>query len=224
MQYLIANWKANKNIEEIHAWFETFLTLLEQDENVTHALESKDLHIIVCPSFPFLLTVKELTKHTGLSVGAQDISVKTPGKYTGEVPATLVHDMTEYVIIGHSERRSYFGETEEMIKEKITQANENAIIPIACLRNTEDIRSEHTPIIAYEPVSAIGSGQNEEPALVLEMKLKLSLRTDQFFLYGGSVTRDNIATYAQTGEIDGYLVGTASLDARHFFDLAKAII
>ena len=224
MQYLIANWKANKNLEEIHDWFETFLTLLEQDEKVTHALESQEIHIIICPSFPFLLTVKELTKNTGLSVGAQDISVKAPGKYTGEVPAVLISNIAEYTIIGHSERRSYFGETEEIIKEKIALATSNDITSISCLRNSEDIVPQNATIIAYEPVSAIGSGQNEEPALVMEMKRRLNLGTEQSFLYGGSVTRDNISAYAQTGEISGYLVGTASLDATHFFELARAIL
>lgn len=224
MQYLIANWKANKTLEEIHAWFETFLTLLEQDENLTRALESKNLHIIVCPAFPFLLTVKELTKNTGLSVGAQDISVKAPGKYTGEVPAALIRDIAEYTIIGHSERRSNFGETEEIVKEKIALATGNDITSIACIRTSEDIIPQHATIIAYEPVSAIGSGQNEDPALVIEMKRRLNLGTEQSFLYGGSVTRDNIAEYVHTREIDGYLVGTASLDAQHFFDLAKAVL
>lgn len=223
MQYLIANWKAQKTHPEIQEWMNTFVTLIECNDAITQALESQKLTIIICPSHPFILTVKDLSKNTGLYVGSQDISPKEPGKYTGEVPAQLLNDIVEFAIIGHSERRFHFQESEEIIAQKILHCSGNHIQPILCVRGVQDKVYPPAHIIAYEPVAAIGTGQNEEPQLVVETKKKLDLPSETYFLYGGSVTKDNIKAYIDTGEIDGYLVGTASLDAEHFFQLAQLL-
>lgn len=224
MQYLIANWKAQMTYENVKEWITLYKKTLSQNGPVQEAIASGSLTIVICPSYPFIPYVLEQLKDTKIHLGSQDVSEKESGKYTGEVTAAALKDMAEYAIVGHSERRSHFAESDSQISQKITQCNNNAIQPILCVRNTEDQLQHNIKIVAYEPVAAIGSGQNEDPALVVDMKKRLSLPQGCSFLYGGSVSRDNIADYARTKEIDGYLVGTASLDAEHFLALAEQLI
>ncbi len=223
MIYLIANWKAQQTLSQMQEWVDTFSTLLEADEEVSNAIASNKLQIIVCPEYPFILAAKEMLTHSGLHIGAQNVSSKEMGKYTGEVPAEILTDIVDYAIVGHSERRSHFHETDEEIAQKIIQCKQHSLNPVLCIRGESDNIPDGVKIIAYEPVGAIGSGQNEDANLVLEMKDKLKLSEDTIFLYGGSVSKDNIMSYANSGKIDGYLVGTASLDASHFFALAKLL-
>ncbi|CAN5147417.1 triose-phosphate isomerase [soil metagenome] len=224
MQYLIANWKTEITFAEIQIWTATFTKLISENSSVNAAIENKDLCIVVCPPYPFIAYVEEQLQDIGVYVGSQDVSKKDQGKYTGEVTAQVLRRMVDFAIVGHSERRTNFKETDEDIAEKIQQCTANDIQPILCIRGTEDKIPAESKIIAYEPVAAIGTGQNADPASVVEMKKQLALAEDVSFLYGGSVKKENIRSYHDTGEIQGYLVGSASLDATNFCWLALELI
>lgn len=224
MQYLIANWKAELTYADAQEWVTLFARLLSENNSVTSAIQDKKLSIIVCPPYPFIPFVKDNLQNKGILIGSQDISSKERGKYTGEVTAHAMKDIIQYAIVGHSERRVHCNETDAQVFEKIMQCANNAIQPILCIRDTNDTLHAEAKIIAYEPVAAIGSGQNEDAAAVIEMKKKLMIPAATTFLYGGSVDRDNIRQYTQTGEIHGFLVGSASLHADHFFSLAQELL
>ncbi len=224
MIYLIANWKSEQSSYDIKEWITIFRNVLSQNEKVKNAINAKTLSIIICPPYPFISYISEQLEGTGIHIGSQDISSKEPGKYTGEVTAAVLKGLIDHAIIGHSERRTHFQETDKIIGEKVTQCVSQEISPILCIRGTMDVLHVGAEIIAYEPVSAIGSGHNEKPSEVVEMKQHLALPENSAFLYGGSVSKVNILAYAATGEIDGYLVGTTSLDPDHFMALADLLI
>ena len=215
MKYLVANWKAQMTLPLITAWVKDFKRRIEKNEQIK---------IIICPPFPFTIYVKEQLKDTpGVAIGSQSLSVMAQGRYTGEVTAEALCDIVTYSIIGHSERRSYIKETEAMIKTQIDRARENSIKQILCVRNAQDQRYPKVDMVAYEPVEAIGTGTNARVTDILYMKKKLSLPSDTLFLYGGSVDDTNISEYLGTNEIDGFLVGTASLSAEKFCAMARKI-
>lgn len=157
-------------------------------------------------------------------VGAQDVSPFAEGAYTGEVSAQQVREFATYVIIGHSERRKDFGETEEIISRKIDQAIKNSLIPIVCISDIKqignlkfEIGNSSSLVVAYEPLSAIGSGEADDPKNADEMARKIKeITPDVFVLYGGSVSAENVHDFTQMPHIDGVLVGGASLDPQEF--------
>ncbi len=220
MKFLIANWKAEMEFPAIQEWVATFSRLFSENKAVQQAIENHTVTIIVCPPFPFIPYVLQQLKHTHINVGMQDVSSQPAGKFTGEVSAKSMEEFVSHAIVGHSERRTHFNESEECIAKKIIQCTAHGIQPILCIRGTQDTLHAHSKIIAYEPPAAIGSGNNEDPLAVVEVKHTLTISPDTAFLYGGSVNRDNAHNYIKTGEIDGFLVGGASLDASHFFELA----
>jgi len=207
MKYLIGNWKANKNIGETHEYIEKFTALYK---------ESDDRTVIVCPSYHLLSSVSRISGLPRVSVGSQDVSTKPFGSFTGEIAAPSLKGMVEYVIIGHSERRKHFGETDDILAAKTKQALDTGLTPIYCIRDEKDAIPERVRFVAYEPVAAIGTGQNEAPEKVLAMKQRLTLPANAVFIYGGSVNAANAGSYLNTGEIDGFLVGKASLDPASF--------
>jgi triosephosphate isomerase (TIM) len=212
MKYIIANWKANKTLLEATQWIKDFIPELEKLRD----LETK-VTIIICPPFPLLSLLKNMTEeYDYIHIGAQDVSSSDAGPMTGEVSAKLLNSLVSYTLVGHSSRRMTFGETEEMIQNKITQAKKYAIEPILCVRNNEDMIYDEVSFVAYEPVAAIGSGNNEGVPETLAMKKQLNLKPGTKYLYGGSVKPDNTASYLQSPEIDGLLVGSASLDPHQF--------
>jgi triosephosphate isomerase len=123
----------------------------------------------------------------------------------------MIADLVKYTIVGHSERRQYFLEDESIIEKKIKQAIKYKIEPILCIRNNQDKIFDEIKIVAYEPVFAIGSGNNEPPEQVFQFKNRLNLPNKVIFLYGGSVNEFNAKDYLKEG-IDGLLIGTASLN------------
>lgn len=222
MKYLVANWKAQMTLPLITAWVTDFKNLISQNERVSDALKNKVFEIIICPPSPFILYVKNnLADAPGVTVGSQSVSVMGQGKYTGEVTAEALRDVVDYSIIGHSERRSIMNESEEIIKNQIDQAQKNGIKQILCVRNTQDQIYDGVNMLAYEPTEAIGTGANAAVGDVLKMKQKLSFPTETPFLYGGSADATNMTEYLDTGEVDGFLVGTASLSADSFFAMAQ---
>lgn len=224
MKLLIANWKAAITVTEAMEWLHTFLDYVNTN-SIEEKLEANDVHIVICPPFPFLSVVKErCLLYKNINVGAQTISSMGQGAFTGEVTAEFVKEYASYTIIGHSERRKYFHLTEEEIDQQVQQATAQGISSILCVRNEADIIYPDVAHIAYEPVEAIGSGHNAPIQDVLAMKQKLKLPENASFIYGGSVDAENIASYLQTGEINGFLVGTASLHADSFIKLVEAVI
>ncbi|PIZ65597.1 hypothetical protein CO051_01945 [Candidatus Roizmanbacteria bacterium CG_4_9_14_0_2_um_filter_39_13] len=228
MRYLIANWKAQMTKNDIVQWAYEFSTLMqknsEENKALKSALEKNSLQIIICPPFPhIMLTGKLLSDYNGIYMGAQTVSPKEPGKFTGEVTAATLHEICGYVLIGHSERRSHFNESEEDIQNQIQQCVREKIAQILCVRNGNDIVYPEAQIVAYEPSDAIGTGENADVSEVIDMKSKLKLSNDTVFLYGGSVDSDNIEGYLLTGQIDGFLVGTASLDPDKFYQMAVSM-
>lgn len=211
MKYFIANWKANKNLEEVLQWIDIFLK-----NNFDH----DQAKVVICPPnqllYPLIEKVKKLKN---IHLGSQDLSIFDNGSFTGEVTAKMLQEFVQYSIIGHSERRKYFNEKDDDIEKKIIQAQKYHIEPILCVRDERDKIFPSVKIVAYEPVHAIGTGQNEKLGRIFEMKQKLHLPAQIKFIYGGSVNKNNAAEYLSNKEIDGFLIGGASLDPIHFYQI-----
>ncbi len=216
--------------------------------------EVQSVEKILCPPFVYLAVVAAVTQGTTLAVGAQDLHWEEKGAFTGEVSATMLKDYATHVIIGHSERRQYFGETDEGVNKKLRIALEHGLTPIVCVGETgpernagkmEDVlRTQmkgalagvtlpHSAVIAYEPVWAIGTGvaataQDANDAIAFirrEVAASQGEATAQAvrILYGGSMTPANVAELVAQPEVDGGLVGGASLVAESFAQLVQAV-
>ena len=213
MKYFIANWKANINLEEALNWINKFLTMPSRNDR---------FKMVICPPahliFPINLRLKESEI---ISLGVQDLSSFESGNYTGEITAKSLQGLVDYAIIGHSERRKYFNEVYDLLSKKVLLAKKYQIEPIFCVRGENDPIPPSVRIVAYEPVYAIGSGNNEPIGKVLEVKQKLKLPKNAVFIYGGSVNKNNISSYLHCQEIDGLLIGNASLDAKEFHDIVN---
>ncbi len=227
MKYLVANWKANKNLNQAELWTEEFNQLIKSNKKVLAELEKNKLTIIICPAFHLIYPVKQkLIKLPNIFLGAQDVSFFERGSYTGEVSASALIGLVDYAIIGHSERRRYFKENNATIDQKTVLAMDNDIEPILCIRDNHDLIPNKVKLVAYEPIyaigHAIGTGGNEPVNKVLQMKQSLHLDSDVKFLYGGSANENNASSYIKTGQIDGFLIGTASKDPVSFYNTIVA--
>ncbi len=238
---IAANWKMYKTPAQAEEFVKAFLPLVANQE--------RD-EIVLCPSATSLAAVVAATAGSGIAVGAQNMHFAEEGAYTGEIsPLMLKAAGVTHVIIGHSERRQYFDETDELINQKIHSAVKHSLTPILCIgESLEDREAAKTEevllrqcekalkgvvpanaesfVIAYEPVWAIGTGRTATPqiaglahfyirsevARLLGRKAADSIR----ILYGGSVKPDNASALLNQPEIDGALVGGASLDATSF--------
>lgn len=209
--FIVANWKANKTTPEAEEWFQTINSL-----QLTFNKDNKE--IIVCPSFTLLPLVRELIVNSQLSivVGTQDISPFDEGAYTGEVNGKQIKEFTDYVIIGHSERRQNFKETDEMLIKKVLMAQKYLLTPIFCIQEQDTFVPEGVKIVAYEPVAAIGTGNPDTPENAEKVAKAVKEKGVQFVLYGGSVNTQNVSSFTSMESIDGVLVGSASLDASEF--------
>jgi triosephosphate isomerase len=242
------NWKMNKSLEEARALTAEVIALAKAEVK-------GNAKMILCVPFPYLLNVKEQLLGTPIQVGAQNCSDQESGAFTGEVSAAMLKSIgTPYVIIGHSERRQYFGEDGKLLARKTDKALAHSLTPIFCCGEPLDIREKGTHedlvrkqveeslfhlsseslqkvVIAYEPVWAIGTGktatsqQAQDMHAVIRKHLakKYGNATAQEIpiLYGGSVKPDNAKELFSCPDVDGGLVGGASLKARHFIDIAK---
>lgn len=224
MKYFVANWKEHKNLKEALTWAKEFGALLKKDSKILRKLNGDEIKIIVCPPFPLLIPFKnELFQNENIHVGAQNVSHFEGGSYTGEVSAKTLAGIVGYSIIGHSERRQYFSESDEDIAKKVAHATEYNITPIVCVRNTKDIIPDNVTIVAYEPPEYIGTGKTQALDAILEMRDTLKLKSNQIFLYGAGVTEDSVKEYLSTSQIDGLLIGSASLDPKRFYDIVSRI-
>ncbi len=238
---IAANWKMYKIPAQAREFVEKFLPLVSGETRS---------QIVLCPSATSLATVVAAVKDTEIAVGGQNMHYAEEGAYTGETSPLMLRAVgATHVIIGHSERRQYFGETDEMVNQKILAAVKHNLTPIICVGETLEEREANKTeevllrqcqiafkgvvpedaegfVVAYEPVWAIGTGRTATPemaglahfyirsqvARLLGRKAADSMR----ILYGGSVKPDNASALANQPEIDGSLVGGASLDPVSF--------
>ena len=240
---IAGNWKMNTTVSEA-------IELVREMRNGLDGVAGVEK--IICPPFISLSAIKDLIKGTSIRLGAQNLYFEEKGAYTGEVSPLMLAELCQYVIIGHSERRQYFNETDEIVNKKVKAAIEVGLKPILCvgerLAENEAGRTEQVVggqvrsslagieysaglILAYEPVWAIGTGRaatgsqaNETIGYIRSIAGQLygpGVARELRILYGGSVTADNITEFAQQGEIDGALVGGASLKADQFLSIVK---
>jgi triosephosphate isomerase len=239
------NWKMNNDVAESLILAERLKVLSEDfDERID---------VLICPPFTSLYSVNDALRTSGIKVGAQNMYFREEGAYTGEISPVMLKSMgIKYVIIGHSERRQYFNETDEDVNKKLKSALKHNIIPILCIGETlkeregkrekeiiknqivralENIESSDAQklIIAYEPVWAIGTGINATSRQANEMAMNIRSCISEIYnsrlsdelkiLYGGSVKADNAKEILTQSDIDGALVGGASLNAEEFFKI-----
>lgn len=227
---VIGNWKMYTDASDANILATTV-------RNYTSSI--KNVEIVLCPPIIWLSEVLSIVGKRGkIKLGAQNVFYEKEGAFTGEISPLMIKDLADYVIVGHSERREHFGETNIEINEKVIAALRADLNPIICVGEkkksqkypTEPVNQlkealKHVPkkyfkqiVVAYEPVWAIGTGENADPdyvAKVVSALRELVLR-DSPILYGGSVNSKNAAGYAKRPEIDGLLVGGASLRAADF--------
>lgn len=243
---LAGNWKMYKTASETTAFFEKFNPLVAQ---------ASHCEIVICPTFVNIAAAVQATKSTRIGVGGQNLYWATEGAFTGEISGPMLKAVgANWVIIGHSERRQYFGETEATVLKRTVAALEAGLTPIVCVgerleeregNRTAAVLEEQftggiaglTPeqfgkiVIAYEPVWAIGTGKTATPDMAAEAhrtirdlvrnKYGADLAGKVRILYGGSVKPDNVKGLMAQPEIDGALVGGASLDANSFASIVN---
>lgn len=202
--FIVANWKSNKVCPELGEWVQQ--------------ISNSNREIIICPSFTLLHELHSAIKKLNLSIklGAQNISPFDEGAYTGEVNGKQIKEFADYVIIGHSERRQNFKETDEMLVKKVQMAQKYLLTPLFCIQDQDTFIPEGVKIVAYEPVKAIGTGNSDTPENAERIARVVKGKGMQFVLYGGSVTSANVSNFTKMPSIDGVLVGGASLDASEF--------
>jgi triosephosphate isomerase (TIM) len=218
---LIANWKSHKKLQAASQWVEQFTTAT--------AGKNPRGTVVVAPPFSLLQTVQEAIEgfEAPLILGAQDVSKYPFGKYTGEVAAASLADLgVRYVLVGHSERRRHFNETNQEVAAKVSQVLEAGLIPVVCV-DREYVQDQAAALasdqlekvlVAYEPVEAVGTGNNQDVGVVQEVVKEIRQAFGEVrVLYGGSVTEFNVGEYLLV--CDGVLVGGASLEVSDFFAL-----
>lgn len=218
-KWIVANWKSNKIISEALAWIDEVGPKLPRREN---------LKVAVCPVFTAVEEVKKavLVGNYPILVGAQDLSPFEDGPYTGEESARILSELVDLVILGHSERRQNFGETDEMVAEKVAQAKKFNIIPLVCVQNENIPVPEGVTLVAYEPVFAIGTGSPDTPADAARVAeiLQGKSQDNLSVLYGGSVTSENAKPFLQQENLAGLLIGGASLDPAEFLKIVAVAL
>src|SRR5512134_1230701 len=239
--FIAANWKMYKTVHEAVVFVKEFRSMVKDID---------DVEIVVAPPFTAVHAVAEAARNSTVGVAAQHLHWERQGAFTGEVSADMVREAgAEYVIIGHSERRRLFGDTDELVNRRLVAALGAKLTAIVCIGETLEEREGNLTlsvldrqikvgldgmtgeqiaglVIAYEPVWAIGTGRNATPEQAGEAHAHIRQRLRQWFggeaaelchvIYGGSVKPDNVAALAALPDIDGALVGGASLDPHGF--------
>lgn len=244
---IAGNWKMNKTLAEANQFIDDTVSKIPSDSNID---------AIVCAPFPFLASLTEKTKGTNLKIGAQNMHYEESGAFTGEVSPIMLKDLgVTHVVLGHSERREHFCETDKSVNKKAHAAFEHGLTPIVCCGETLEQREANetmdhiqkqikealkglsdkqvaATIVAYEPIWAIGTGKtasseeaNEVCAhirKVLKDMMSQEVADKVIIQYGGSVKPANIDEILSQSDIDGALVGGASLEADSFLQLVEA--
>jgi triosephosphate isomerase len=238
MPIIAGNWKMNTSVAEAVE----LVTGMKKRLNSISGVEK-----VLCPPFISLTTVKELIKGTSIKLGAQNMYFELTGAYTGEISPVMLAGLCEFVILGHSERRAHFGDSDQIVNKKVQAALGMQLTPIICVGESleqneagetievvtrqvraafEGIESPRGAVIAYEPIWAIGTGKaargdqaNATSGVIRSIVAQLysdSVAQEMRIQYGGSVSSTNIAEFISQPEIDGALVGGASLKAAEF--------
>jgi triosephosphate isomerase len=241
---IAGNWKMFKTVADTTRYVKEFRSLVK---------DVSDVEIVLAPPFQALHAAAEAARNSNIAVAAQDLFWEREGAFTGEVSGTMIREAgAELVIVGHSERRTLFGETDASVNRKTAAAFAAGLVPIVCIGETLDQRERQETfdvldrqikqgldgvtsdqlaqlVIAYEPVWAIGTGRNATPAQAADAHGHIRQRLRQWFgtgaadlchvIYGGSVKPDNIRELIAQPDVDGALVGGASLDVQSFFDI-----
>jgi len=244
--FIAGNWKMHKTVAETVKYVKEFRSLVKDITGVD---------IVLAPPFTALHAAAEAARNSNVCIAAQDMHWEREGAFTGEISAAMIAETgAEYVIIGHSERRTLFGETDASVNRKLAAAFAGGLIPIVCIGETLDQRERNETfsvldrqirdgldgvssdqlvelVIAYEPVWAIGTGRNATPAQAAEAHGHIRRRLQHWFgaqpselcriVYGGSVKPENIRDLASQPDVDGALVGGASLDVKAFADIVS---
>ena len=220
--YIIANWKSNKTESEAKNWLDGLKIYSPAGEAGDLGLTNKE--IIICPSFTLLPILRSLiiNHKSNIKLGAQNLSPFDEGAYTGEVSARQIKDFADYVLIGHSERRTNFNESDEILFKKVELAGKYGLTPIFCVQGKETQIPTKSNIVAYEPIDAIGTGHPDTPENAEDVAsfFKKDYNIGHV-LYGGSVTSKNVKEFTQMPNIEGVLVGKASLDAKEFYAIIQ---
>ncbi|MEK7450546.1 MAG: triose-phosphate isomerase [Patescibacteria group bacterium] len=214
--FIVGNWKSNKTALEAKNWLDAFKV---NDLGIT------DKEIIICPPFTLLSSISLEVRSQKLEarIGAQDISPFDEGAYTGEINGKQIKEFGDYVLIGHSERRQYLKEDDEILNRKVIMAIKYNLIPIFCVQERNTVIPSGVRIVAYEPIWAIGTGNPDTPdnAEQVATAIKSSNKEITHILYGGSITSANTNSFTKMSQIDGVLVGGASLDSTEFLKIIK---
>lgn len=243
------NWKMNLSFQEAEELFDAIIELYGDED-------SENPKLIICPPYPYLEIGTDLTDELKIGIASQNVSEKSEGAYTGEVSAAMLNSMdVAYCIVGHSERRKYFSESAELLKEKIERLLENDISPIFCcgeqleeresMKEFEVVKSQiintlfhltkteiNNLIIAYEPVWAIGTGLTASPEQAEQMHVYIrnllkerygeSIAENMSIIYGGSCNAINAREIFSKPNVDGGLIGGASLKPTDFYKIYKS--
>jgi triosephosphate isomerase len=242
--FLAANWKMYKTVHEAVVYAKELRSLVKDLAGV---------EVVIAPPFTAVHGVADVCRNTIVTVAGQDVYWEREGAFTGEISALMLKEAgAETAVIGHSERRRLFGETNEIVNRKVNAIIQAGLYPIVCIGETleeresgqtldvldrqvkvglDGVSAEHVAdlVIAYEPVWAIGTGRNATPEQAGEAHTHIRARLRQWFgadaaerchvIYGGSVKPDNVAALSALPDIDGALVGGASLDVRAFMTI-----
>lgn len=221
---VIGNWKSHKTSDEARRWLDTFA------QGYT---ASPDLEVVIAPTLLSLESVARYLEELRLdrvSLAAQDVSSFPRGGYTGAVAADMLKGLAQYVIVGHSERRRYFHETQADVTNKVTEVIDAGLKPVVCvdrsyaafqLSSLADLETGDT-IVAYCPVDALSFRIPESLANVLEAAGEIrNTFPNRAIIYGGSLTPENVGEYLGLAELAGVFVGSASLDAESFLDVCR---
>jgi len=244
--FIAGNWKMFKTVHDTVVYVKEFRSLVKDIE---------DVEIVLAPPFTAIHAAAEAARNSNVGISGQDLHWEKEGAFTGAVSGPMVREAgAEYVIIGHSERRQYFGETDASVNRKLRAALGAGLIPIVCIGERLDEREKNDTltvldrqikdgfdgitgdqvgalVIAYEPVWAIGTGRTATAAQAQEAHAHIRQRLRQWFgapaadechvIYGGSVKPDNTRDLVGQPDVDGALVGGASLDIKSFFDIIR---
>lgn len=211
----IANWKSHKTEHE------TLEFLMYLKDNIRNFdLSNKEL--IIAPPFTQLSLCKKFIDENSLpiQISSQNVSSFPEGAYTGEISARQIKEYVQYAIVGHSERRKYLHESDTDIDNKIREAKELGILIIQCIQDENSTLHKGAEIIAYEPPTAIGTGNPDDPNHIAQVFRVITEQNPNIsVIYGGSVNPENIKSFLQIEKLSGFLVGGASLDAKEFLAL-----
>lgn len=218
---VVANWKQNKNLNEVHSWIAKF-------ESLISGFDLKDVQMVICPPTPYLVEVAKFTSsYDNAFTGVQDVSQHMEGQHTGEVSAKQDADFARYCIVGHSER----AEPRDIVLDKAKNCHTVSMLPIVCFVEPEELL-DFEGVDGYylweDPATISRDGEfvpksSEDIALGIA-NIKKEYNTGLGLLYGGSINKNNIVEIAKITDLDGVVSGSASLDPDHFFEIVSAFV